>query len=310
MSSTRPAAVIVLAAGEGTRMKSATPKVLHAIGGRSMLGHALAAARALDPEHLVVVVRHERDQVAAHVAEIDPDALIADQDEVKGTGRAVAVRPRRRCPRPLDRHRRGHLRRRPAARRRRRCRRWSHATRRTATPSPCSPPSVADPTGYGRILRDADGDVAGIVEHKDADDGAAARSARSTPASTPSTPPSCADALGRDRHRQRAGRDVPHRRPRHRARGRAPGRAPSSPTTSGRSRASTTGSSSPRSAPSSTAASSSGWMRAGVTVVDPATTWIDVTVELAPRRHAPARHPAARRHDGRRGAPSSARTPR
>src|SRR3954453_23798229 len=85
----RPAAVVVLAAGEGTRMRSSTPKVLHRIGGRSLLGHALAAARGLQPRHLVVVVRHERDRVAAHVAEVAPDALVADQDETKGTGRAV-----------------------------------------------------------------------------------------------------------------------------------------------------------------------------------------------------------------------------
>jgi CTP:molybdopterin cytidylyltransferase MocA len=53
----RPAAVVVLAAGEGTRMRSTrTPKVLHPLGGRSMLGHVVAAARALDPQHLLVVV--------------------------------------------------------------------------------------------------------------------------------------------------------------------------------------------------------------------------------------------------------------
>lgn len=88
MTSYHPAAVIVLAAGEGTRMKSATPKVLHRIGGRSLLGHALHAARQVQPRHLAVVVRHERDRVAGHVAELDPEVLVADQDEVKGTGRA------------------------------------------------------------------------------------------------------------------------------------------------------------------------------------------------------------------------------
>jgi bifunctional UDP-N-acetylglucosamine pyrophosphorylase / glucosamine-1-phosphate N-acetyltransferase len=87
----RPAAVIVLAAGEGTRMRSATPKVLHTIAGRSMLGHALAAARELDPHRVVVVVRHERERVAAHVRELDPEALLADQDAIPGTGRAVQV---------------------------------------------------------------------------------------------------------------------------------------------------------------------------------------------------------------------------
>src|SRR5680860_1413620 len=70
-------------------MKSATPKVLHAIGGRSLLGHAIAAARGLDPQHLAVVIRHGRDAVAAHVSVVDPEAVIADQDDVPGTGRAV-----------------------------------------------------------------------------------------------------------------------------------------------------------------------------------------------------------------------------
>ena len=89
MTSNRPAAVIVLAAGGGTRMRSATPKVLHRIGGRTLLAHALVAARGVQPEHVVVVVRHDRDRVAAHVAELDPAAVVADQDEVAGTGRAA-----------------------------------------------------------------------------------------------------------------------------------------------------------------------------------------------------------------------------
>ncbi len=70
-------------------MKSDLPKVLHTIGGRSLLGHAIAAARALDPLHLAVVVRHERDRVAAHIQEFEPSCVIADQDAIKGTGRAV-----------------------------------------------------------------------------------------------------------------------------------------------------------------------------------------------------------------------------
>ena len=56
-----PAAVIVLAAGEGTRMRSSTPKVLHGFAGRSLLGHALAAAESLTPDVLVVVVGHARE---------------------------------------------------------------------------------------------------------------------------------------------------------------------------------------------------------------------------------------------------------
>ena len=90
MVPTAPAAVIVMAAGQGTRMRSATPKVLHRIGGRSLVGHAVSAARGLDPEHLVVVVRHQRDAVVAHLAQVAPDAVPADQDEIPGTGRAVA----------------------------------------------------------------------------------------------------------------------------------------------------------------------------------------------------------------------------
>ena len=64
---TGPAAVIVLAAGAGTRMKSRTPKILHEIGGRSMVGHALLAARSINPGRLALVVRHERDLVAGHL---------------------------------------------------------------------------------------------------------------------------------------------------------------------------------------------------------------------------------------------------
>nr|WP_082471431.1 bifunctional UDP-N-acetylglucosamine diphosphorylase/glucosamine-1-phosphate N-acetyltransferase GlmU [Arthrobacter sp. Leaf234] len=165
----KPAAVIVLAAGAGTRMKSRTPKILHPLGGRSMIGHALAAARGLDPHHLAVVVRHERELVAAHVAGVDPEALLVDQDDVPGTGRAVQV-----ALEALD-TREGtiggtvvvtygdvplleaatlrdlvevHVRDRNAV------------TVLTA--------ELDDATGYGRIVRSPDGTVLGIVEHKDA----------------------------------------------------------------------------------------------------------------------------------------------
>jgi bifunctional UDP-N-acetylglucosamine pyrophosphorylase / glucosamine-1-phosphate N-acetyltransferase len=82
-------AVIVLAAGQGTRMKSALPKVLHPLAGVPIVGHVLATARELTPAHIVVVVRHERDAVAATILELLPEAVIVDQDEVPGTGRAV-----------------------------------------------------------------------------------------------------------------------------------------------------------------------------------------------------------------------------
>lgn len=170
MSDNRPVAVIVLAAGQGTRMKSARPKVLHALAGRSLLHHALAAAAGLDPEHLVVVLRHDRDRVAAHVAELagplGREVTVADQDEVPGTGRAAQVglevlpvglagtvvvtygdvpllttETLRGLVADHERH-------------------GNAVTVLTAR--------VPDPTGYGRIVRAAGGEVLGIVEHKDA----------------------------------------------------------------------------------------------------------------------------------------------
>ena len=84
-------AVIVLAAGQGARMKSARPKVLHSLAGRSLVGHVLATARSLEPVHVIAVVRHERDTVVATISELMPDALIVDQDEIPGTGRAVEL---------------------------------------------------------------------------------------------------------------------------------------------------------------------------------------------------------------------------
>jgi bifunctional UDP-N-acetylglucosamine pyrophosphorylase/glucosamine-1-phosphate N-acetyltransferase len=147
-------------------MKSATPKVLHRIAGRTLVGHAIAAAREAQPEHLAVVVRHERDLVATHVAEVDPKAVIADQDDVKGTGRAVQcaldVLPAdlggtilvtygdvpllagSTLHALVDHHSAS----------------GSAVTVITA--------NLANPTGYGRILRGADDSVEGIVEHKDA----------------------------------------------------------------------------------------------------------------------------------------------
>jgi bifunctional UDP-N-acetylglucosamine pyrophosphorylase/glucosamine-1-phosphate N-acetyltransferase len=160
------AAVIVLAAGEGTRMKSTTPKVLHRIGGRTLLGHAIAAARGVGPDHLAVVVRHGRDQVAAHIAEVDPKAVIADQDEVKGTGRATECALEA-LPGGLDGTilvTYGDV---PLlATQTLRDLVEQHETTRSAVTVITA--HLDDPTGYGRILRDSDGSVAGIVEQKDA----------------------------------------------------------------------------------------------------------------------------------------------
>lgn len=91
MSAICPAAVIILAAGEGRRMKSRTPKVLHTMCGRSMLGHVLAAAEGLRPGRLVVVVGQGRDQVIPHVTEQAPGACVVVQPRQEGTGNAVRV---------------------------------------------------------------------------------------------------------------------------------------------------------------------------------------------------------------------------
>ncbi|MDP5227320.1 MULTISPECIES: bifunctional UDP-N-acetylglucosamine diphosphorylase/glucosamine-1-phosphate N-acetyltransferase GlmU [Arthrobacter] len=166
----KAAAVIVLAAGAGTRMKSRTPKILHRIGGKSLVGHALDAARGIGPERLAVLVRHQRDLVAAHLAEIATDALIVDQDEVPGTGRAVEqgldaldadgvvdgtvivtygdvpLLTTASLEQLLAAH---------------------HEQANAVT---VLTTVLADATGYGRILRAEDGSVLGIREHKDASD--------------------------------------------------------------------------------------------------------------------------------------------
>ena len=166
MSTPRPAAVIVLAAGEGTRMKSTTPKVLHRIGGTTLLGHAIRAARATGAEHVEVVVRHGRDRVVEFCTDFDDRLVIADQDEVKGTGRAVEcgldALPDDLAGTLLVTY--GDV---PllagetlveltAA----------HVAEGCAVSVVTS--HVADPTGYGRVVRGPDGHVERIVEHKDA----------------------------------------------------------------------------------------------------------------------------------------------
>lgn len=84
-----PAALIVLAAGQGSRMQSDLPKVLHRLGGVPLVGHALAVGRALEPTQIVVVAGHGAEQVRKAVAKLEPDAQIALQEEQLGTGHAV-----------------------------------------------------------------------------------------------------------------------------------------------------------------------------------------------------------------------------
>lgn len=83
--------VILLAAGEGTRMKSATPKVLHSVAGRSLLGHVLHAVNSLNPKQLRIVVGAGREAVEAHIAEIAPKAITIFQQERNGTGHAAQL---------------------------------------------------------------------------------------------------------------------------------------------------------------------------------------------------------------------------
>ncbi|MBV8539859.1 MAG: bifunctional UDP-N-acetylglucosamine diphosphorylase/glucosamine-1-phosphate N-acetyltransferase GlmU [Pseudonocardiales bacterium] len=161
---------VVLAAGEGTRMHSAIPKVLHPLAGRPLVEHAVRAAAGLAPEHLVVVIGHGRDAVEVHLrtvaAALGREVRAAVQAQRRGTGDAVRVALEV-LPVGLsgtvlvscgdvplldtgtlagliaEHHRAGHT-----------------VTTLTAM--------VEDPTGYGRVLRDRSGGVTGIVEHRDA----------------------------------------------------------------------------------------------------------------------------------------------
>lgn len=148
-------------------MKSAIPKVLHDICGRSLVGHVLAASRELDPENLVVVVGHAREKVTAHLAEVDPAVRTAVQEEQNGTGHAVRMGLEQLggavdgtvvvvCgDTPLLT---GATLARLAA---------THRADGNAVTVLTA--EVPDATGYGRIVRDeVSGAVTGIVEHKDA----------------------------------------------------------------------------------------------------------------------------------------------
>ena len=89
--SRRPLLVVVLAAGQGTRMKSALPKVLHKIAGRSMLGHVLALAGELEPQALAVVIGPGMEDVRAETLRVAPTAQVFVQEQRNGTADAVLV---------------------------------------------------------------------------------------------------------------------------------------------------------------------------------------------------------------------------
>ncbi|MFC7053619.1 bifunctional UDP-N-acetylglucosamine diphosphorylase/glucosamine-1-phosphate N-acetyltransferase GlmU [Hansschlegelia quercus] len=89
MNAARSCLTIVLAAGEGTRMRSTTPKVLHKAAGRSMLAHVLAAAREAGGDAISVVVGPGREDVAAEAERVVPGAQVFVQAERRGTAHAV-----------------------------------------------------------------------------------------------------------------------------------------------------------------------------------------------------------------------------
>lgn len=169
MVATNPCAVVVLAAGAGTRMKSNKQKTLHEIGGRQLVGHALHAAAGLNPQHIVAVVGHQRDQVSPAVdaiaSELGREVLQAVQEEQNGTGHAVqcGLEP---IPDftgtvlvtngdvPL-------LRAETIAG-------LAEAHEAAGNAVTVLSMKLDDPTGYGRIVRDTSGAVTAIVEQKDA----------------------------------------------------------------------------------------------------------------------------------------------
>ena len=165
-------------------MRSRTPKVLHRLAGRSLLGYALRAGAELRPQRLAVVVRHERDTVAAHAEDQLPGVVVVDQDDVPGTGRAVqcalgVLDAKAQAGSALlsgpDSQATGQL---------------SGPVVVTAGDVPLLDSGtlnqmleahesggnaitllstrLADPYGYGRVVRGADGDVVGVVEERDA----------------------------------------------------------------------------------------------------------------------------------------------
>ncbi|SDY69812.1 bifunctional UDP-N-acetylglucosamine pyrophosphorylase / Glucosamine-1-phosphate N-acetyltransferase [Modestobacter sp. DSM 44400] len=163
----RVGAVVVLAAGQGTRMRSRTPKVLHELGGRSMLGHVLAAAAPLGAERTVVVVGSGRDAVLAHLAAIAPDAVPVVQEDQRGTGHATALAlaavPDVSGPVLVVNGDALLLR---AAT----VEELVTAHRASGDVLTVLTAEVPDPTGLGRIVRDAAGAVRAIVEERDADE--------------------------------------------------------------------------------------------------------------------------------------------
>ncbi|MBT1160879.1 MULTISPECIES: bifunctional UDP-N-acetylglucosamine diphosphorylase/glucosamine-1-phosphate N-acetyltransferase GlmU [Bifidobacterium] len=161
-------AAIILAAGEGTRMRSANPKVLHTFAGKTFLNRVMDSVAALDPSTLAVVVHYQAERVAAAARSYHPDVEIVNQDDIPGTGRAVqCAMAQLTAEHKLDGYvliaasdmplldaetLRGLV-------------AFHEASGNGAT---VLTTILDDPTGYGRIIRDRDGHVLRIVEQRDA----------------------------------------------------------------------------------------------------------------------------------------------
>jgi bifunctional UDP-N-acetylglucosamine pyrophosphorylase/glucosamine-1-phosphate N-acetyltransferase len=160
--------VVVLAAGEGKRMKSELAKVLHAICGRSLLGHVLAATDPLGAAHTVVVVGHRRQQIIDHLTDIESPAIPVVQEEQLGTGHAVRMALKAAgvpgegavlvvpgdAPLITTESLQALL--------------AEHT--RSAAAATLLTSEISEPGGYGRVVRSAAGGVTAIVEERDADE--------------------------------------------------------------------------------------------------------------------------------------------
>ena len=163
-SSANPLTIVILAAGMGTRMKSQTPKVLHSVLGLPLIEHVLHSASALGAASTVVVVGHGREQVIARLSATFPEIETAVQEVQNGTGHAVSVALEHLGETPAgsvlvlagdaplitsqDLNR--------------------LVTAQAGVGASVLTAHLDDPAGYGRIVRDDSGNLAQIVEHADA----------------------------------------------------------------------------------------------------------------------------------------------
>ena len=161
-------AAIILAAGEGTRMRSNKPKVLHALAGKTFLNRVMDSVSALDPDTLAVVVHYQADRVTEAARSYNERVTIVNQDDIPGTGRAVQCAMAQLAQQGelegsvliaasdmplLDSDTLSQL---------------LAFHEQSGNGATVLTTVLDDPTGYGRIIRDSEGNVLRIVEQKDA----------------------------------------------------------------------------------------------------------------------------------------------